>query len=140
MKTITIQGLQLKVHDCEKEISEHRRSEFNRHLIELFGKGDGMTGLFERVRNLDAFNQAGEKQKVQQELINMRETMRDMWDKVDHRSLAFACLVAEVNGMAKNDFSQAALKNLLDELSAAGLTYDAIRETVEEVKKNWMPG
>lgn len=138
MRTVPLPaGAPLRLFSSIFELPAGRHSEFQYWLVRGAGIGAGAGDIERHFHTVSAFLAAGDTEKAADALALLHYAFGDTLDKFSARHLAFGCLVAEWPlGQPVTDLTEAGLTQLLEQLSAAGLTEGMVTTEVEEVKKN----
>ena len=74
---------------------------------------------------------AGDKDKTLKELANFRILIYNIMNEINVQHLSFACLIYSINDKEITDLSEGNLKQILHELSLAGLTQDGLKKKLQ---------
>lgn len=121
------------------ELPADRHTELNCYLLQLSGVGTDVESVNRHFAALSGFIANNQRSEAADELAQLHYNFHWGLDKFAPGTLAFACLVASVDGQACQDFTEAGLTTLSQRLSALGLTAGLVTAEVEEVKKNFRP-
>jgi hypothetical protein len=75
------------------------------------------------------------KDKLIKELENLRILVYNVINEVNPNHMAFACLVASIDGEENNDLSETGIKKTLKQLSDAGVTEYLVKKKMKEVRE-----
>lgn len=78
---------------------------------------------------------ADNKDKLIEELKNLRILIFNVINEVNLNHMAFACLVDSIDGEPNNDLSETGIKKTLKQLSDAGVTEYLVKKKMKEVRE-----
>ena len=144
MKEIRLGKHKLQVFDDIAELPIKRFHKYNKMLLIDAGVGSDIADFDAHIEKVVRFIQKGDKEAAGQELMNMRHNLYAVQSELSPKYLAFACLVASVDGKECNDISDDALKALLDrigDVSHKELTaqLDAVKKKIDEDLQVYFP-
>lgn len=137
MLTMRLNGHYLELYDSIDELPFARFQEYNRAVLIDSGLGSDFAAIDRHITQARRYNAAGEKQHAEQALLNMREAVNMVLEKVSPESRAFVCLIRRMNGNEVTDLSDDNVTAIIRDLSRAGLTVGKLRGAMERIKKNW---
>jgi hypothetical protein len=136
MRTIQLKGNNTALlYDSIYELPESRYHDFTKYSLFDLGVGGDMEAVNKHHSALDSYLKHGRNEDAIQERRNMHISYFYMIEKVNHKSLSFACMVHSVNGK-EPDMSFDGLQSCIKELSRIGLKHGQVSDILEDVKKN----
>lgn len=139
MELTTQNGTHLKFYDSIKEIPSRTLMQFQIHLMQHQGMGSTFDELDRRFEMLDTFLSAGRIEDAIRERENMRLGFFVMFQGIDTKCVAAACLVREINGKAVSITSDEQIQAVAKAMQEGDITTGQLDEVVFGVKKNSMP-
>ena len=133
MKTVRIGGHELKVYDGIEDMPVRRFHRFSKCLMMDAGIGSDLTAVDAHISRAAAWFRSGDGEKAAKELENLRLSVHLVQEGTNLRGMAFACLVAEVDGHKTDSLDDGALADLIDRLP--DLTQRELSEIIGESKK-----
>lgn len=115
MKTVKINNHELKLYDSIDEMPIVNFQKYNKYVIIDSGLGSDIDSVDEHLVNLAKLIKQN-KEKAQQELQNLRQTMHLIVSGISPNYLAFAALIYSIDGKEVTDLSDENLKLILDKL------------------------
>lgn len=115
MKTITLNKHELKLYDSIDEMPIVNFQKYNKYIIVDSGLGSDVDSVDEHLVNLAKLIKTN-KDKAQQEIQNLRQTMHLIVSGISPNYLAFAALIHSIDGEKVEDLSDENLKAILDKL------------------------
>lgn len=134
MKTVKINNHELKLYDSIDEIPIVNFQKYNKYIIVDSGLGSDIDSVDEHLVNLAKLIKS-DKDKAQQELQNLRQTMHLIVSGISPNYLAFAALIHSIDGKVVEDLSDENLKSIIEKLQKA--KHSMIVSLLLWVKKNW---
>ncbi len=71
---------------------------------------------------------AGDKDKILKELANFRILIFNIMSEINVQHISFACLIHSIDGKEVTDLGEENLKDILSDLSKAGLTQGVLKK------------
>lgn len=140
MKTVELpKGRTIDLQITPKELPIHRYAEHQKYLIQAAGIGSEIADADAHFGRLNAFLGAGMVQEAAQESINLQYGIRLALNKINIKSVAFACLVHKFDGKEIEDYTEDGLIALCERMGQAGLKQIQVEDILEEVKKKSIP-
>lgn len=93
---------------------------------------DDVTGHFGKI---NSFLQMEKLQEAKVEMNNLRMNLFAMLNKINTKSLCFACLIVSIDGEQRNDLSDDGLKTTVSMIEKTGITYEEIESELSASKK-----
>lgn len=107
---------------------------FNEYSL-LEAEIGGMDAVDKHFRNLDVFLTQKKFDQAVQERKNLHQTFFHLLQRNNFPALQWAVMVKSVDGVDLKDYSLDAMKRLIEQLSANGLTQGKVKQDVEDAKK-----
>ena len=118
MKTVKINNHELKLYDSIDEMPIVNFQKYNKYIIVDSGLGSDIDSVDEHLVNLAKLIKS-DKDKAQQELQNLRQTMHLIVSGISPNYLAFAALIHSIDGKVVEDLSDENLKSIIEKLQKA---------------------
>jgi hypothetical protein len=109
------------------QLTIDRHEKFNKYLM-LSEQIGGSWEDFDQKHMVKIFRLIEDKEKLADELKNLRTLFYNMINGINPLTIAYGCLVASVDGKETNDLSQEGLKRLMNELGSLGLNWDEVKK------------
>lgn len=123
-------------YSSAKELPIYQYHLLNKYALMQMGKGTTIEDLVQRFAKLDRFLGAEKIMEARQELANIYQGMFSALQGDEYRSLMLACLVAKIDNVRWEDFSEEGLKELVARMD--GLSMGEAEATLDQIKKKWM--
>lgn len=133
MRKVEIGSHEVEMYDGIEELPVVRFHRYNKMLLVDAGIGSGIADFDRHVQKAVLYVQGNEPEKAATELENLRQNVYFIQQGLSPQNLAFAALVAAVDGEPCNDLSDAGLARVVEALSDAKQSELAAR--LEAVKK-----
>ena len=133
MREVQIGKKKVKIYDSIEELPMKRFHKYNKMLLIDSGLGSDLSDFDRHISRAAAFLKEGKTEQAIIEMENMRQNIYNIQSGIDPKMLAFACLVAEIEGKAVTDISDDALRALAEEFG--DITKKDLTDTMESVKK-----
>jgi hypothetical protein len=117
MKTIYLQGKEIKLYDSIDEMPIRNFQKYNKYVLIDSGVGSDLDSVDKHIVDLAKIIKSGDKARAMQELQNMRQNMHLIVEKISPKYLAFAALIHSIDGKEQTDLSDTGLKEILSQLS-----------------------
>lgn len=115
MKTIKLNKHEVKLYDSIDEMPIMNFQKYNKYIIIDSGLGSDIDSIDEHLVNLAKLIKS-DKDKAQQELQNLRQSMHLLISGISPSHLAFAALIYSVDGEVIKDLSDDNLKAVMEKL------------------------
>ncbi|MEG0579286.1 MAG: hypothetical protein RR490_05165 [Niameybacter sp.] len=109
-----INGHILKIYDSIDELPIQNFQKYNKLLLIDSGIGSDIDSIDAHMLTLGKYIRSNELNKAIQELQNMRQNMFMVVENISPRYMAFAALIAEIDGRKVTDLSEDNLKSILE--------------------------
>jgi hypothetical protein len=143
MTTIELAGVKLKIYDSIDELSIIRFHKYNKLLLVDVGLGDNLNDVDAHILRAMKMVKSDPDSAIR-ELQNLRQNIYLINSELSAKNHAFCCLVAEVDGVPFNDFSDDSIKTLLKKIEDAKQTeltaqIDAVKKKIDEELELYFP-
>ena len=128
MRTIEANGHKIAVFDDIEQLTSERFSKFNKFMMLSDSIGNSFADI-ERVHLSKLYLVASDPVKMKAEINNLRLLIYNVLNEISPRSMAFACLVSEIDGKQYNDITDGGLDETRKAVDSTGLT-------IGDLKKN----
>lgn len=136
MKTIKTQsGGVIKIYESARELTIERYTDFQKYLAIQSGMGSDMQSCIARVSRLEAYLLDDKKEDCLTEVENLKNCLNAVFSGVGYYTIAFAVLVAEINGKPCRDLTLSGYQSVISELKEMGISQGQVEDEVEDVKK-----
>lgn len=129
-------GHSITIHESSKELPINRFTDFQKYIIQDAGLGATMADVENHFNNLYRLLAAGLLEDAGREAYNLHFNLYLSINKISTRSLSFLVLVDAIDDKLLEDFSEANLLKVADQLGRYGLTQQLVEEIISDVKKN----
>jgi len=107
---IEVNGHKLVLYDTPDEMPVKRFHKFSKYVLIDSGLGGDMASIDKRIGRLIELNMRGDKNGLDTELRNLRQSMAMSLDGFNGKSLALAVLVRSIDGKPRDDISEEGLR------------------------------
>ena len=107
----------IKMYDGIEDLPVVRFHKYQKFLLIDSGIGGTIIQFDQRIETIRRFLMLGDNEKAQKEIENLRQCVYMIQSELSPRHLAFAALVAEIDGKPCEDLSDDALKRVLEQLN-----------------------
>lgn len=128
-------GIEAIFFESTKEITSERMNELQKYALVDVGVGSSFQAIHNHFAMLDKFHKANDISGAMKETHNLYMNLNFMIEKIDIKSLSFACMCHTINGQIVTDFSQENLSRISEDISRYGFTNDQVHTTLEYLKK-----
>lgn len=133
MKKMRLGGRTLSIYDDIEELPITRFHKFSKMLLLDSGIGSDLQGFVRRMERAKEFVSADMKDSALKEIDNAVQSVMLVFKDVNPKHLAFAVLVAEVDGKPREDLSDGGLRETLEMID--GMTEKELESALSEAKK-----
>ena len=138
MKELQIaRNLTVRIFDTVDEMPIDRFHRFNKYVMIDSGIGADMESVDQHLSQVKRFISQGEKDRANQKIENIRQSLFFIISGMNPRCLAFAILIHDINGKPVDDFQEESLMKIIERLSQKGLTKGQVYEMVDLAKKKF---
>lgn len=135
MREIKAPKGKFRIFEAIREFPIDRFKDFQKYLVQDSGIGSTMSDVDSHYRNFDMFLSAGKLSECIQERHNLHYNLYFMLNRIDVKSVCFACLICSINDKEMNDFSETNLHAVSDEIGRMGFSRGELEDILSEVKK-----
>ncbi len=142
MKTVTLGKLlpiEIKLYQDIDETPVEVYNIFNEYALRDAEIGCTIEDIDKKHINMAKLISNGKKEDALQTLNNLYQNYWNALNKINHKSLSFACLIYSVEGELTTDYSEEGLTRLINKLSKKGLNMKVVKDEVNNLKKNFRP-
>lgn len=145
MKTIKIGKHRVEMYDSIEDLPITRFHKYNKMLMIDAGLGSDLTDIDAHIEKVMAFLKEQKTEDAVNELFNMRKAIFLVQMNLSPKHLAFAALVARIDGKETNDLSDDGLHRVVDLLNDVSRkdiadTITESKKKIEEELKTYFPG
>ena len=133
MKEVKLNGHKVELFNSIEELPITRFHKYNKCLLVDAGIGSDLTAFDAHIERAVRFIRADKREEAAKELDNMRQNVYVIIQGMSPQHMAFACLVARIDGKLYSDLSDEGLQKVLEILG--GTPLKDITANVEAVKK-----
>lgn len=133
MKQIRLGRHTITMYEGIEELPIKRYHKFNKMLLVDAGIGGDLTDVDRHIQRAQMYIGQEKKEFAKTELENLRQAIYMVQNEVSPKTLAFACLVAAIDGEPCDDISDSGLAMLSEKI--CDICYKDIADTTESVKK-----
>lgn len=119
MKTLVLGSYVIKLYDSIDELPVLNFQKYNKLMLIDAGIGSDLNDIDAHITKVGKYIASKDQEKAMQELQNMRQNLYMISSGINPRHMAFAALVASVNGEPQTDLSDTGLSKLLDRIRFA---------------------
>ena len=133
MKEVRLNGHNVQIYASIEELPIVRFHKYNKCLLVDAGVGSDLNAFDTHIERVVRFIRADKREDAAKEMENMRQNIYLIIQGLSPQHLAFACLVAKIDGEPYEDLSDDGLQKVLELLG--GVTKKDITAQTEAVKK-----
>lgn len=133
MKEVRLNGHKVELFSSIEELPIVRFHKYNKYLLVDSGIGSDLTAFDGHIERVVRYIRADQREEAAKELDNLRQNVYLIIQGMSPQHLAFACLVARIDGKPVTDLSDEGLQRVLDTLG--GTPLKDITAQTEAVKK-----
>lgn len=139
MLTITKGDVEIKIHDSIKKIKIDRFNAFKKFVQIDAGLGSDLGTFDHKMSRVYQFLSEDKKDFAMEEVNNIRLHLWQKMTQMNPKYLSFGCLVESIDGETFDGFDDVSeVQVIIDQLAKLGLTEGDVRDTLEDVKKNFL--
>ena len=138
MQTIKLEKGTVTLYESiknERGFTIGRFNEFQNYLLQDIGIGNDMAAIDNHFAKLDEFIKNENYADAMRERQNLHYNFFSAFNKINYKSLCFACLVHSIDGEVIEDFSESHLLQIIGRLDRMGLTQGLVEAMLDDVKK-----
>ena len=133
MQTLNVGAMVIKMYDSIEDLPILRYHKFNKCLLVDAGIGADIGSVDRHLLKARTYIRSGKAELAEIELENMRQNINFIANNITPRLLAFAALVAEIDGEPQTDITDSGLQRIAEKLQQA--TLHEINSAVDAQKK-----
>ena len=133
MKAVRLNGHKVELYNSIEELPIVRFHKYNKCLLVDAGVGSDLTAFDSHIERVVRYIRADKREEAAKEMENLRQNIYLIIQGMSPKHLAFACLVARIDGKPVTDLSDEGLQNVLEQLG--GTQLKDITAHAEAVKK-----
>lgn len=107
----------------------------NEYSMQDFEVGNSMPDVDRHENRIEVLLAGGKLPEAIQVQKNKRQTYYAMINRINFKSLMFACHIRKIDDQVIIDYAPQNLMRIMDELSDAGLTMAMVKQTLDVLKK-----
>ena len=135
MLTTKINGHIVEHYAGIDELPFARYQEYTRGLLIEAGVGGDLEAFGRHIAAIRRYNADGDKESVEHSAVNLMQSVHFAMDRINPKMIAFAALVASIDGKERNDLSETGMKATAEELARMGGTVGRMWELFAAAKK-----
>lgn len=135
MTTQIINGHKVELYAGIDELPFSRYQEYTRGLLIDAGVGADLEAFARHIAAIRRYNKDGDKESVDTAAVNLLQSVHFAMERISPRMIAFAALVAKIDGQERSDLSETGLRATAEELARTGSTFGRLMGLFEEAKK-----
>ena len=133
MKEVTLNGHSVQVYASIEELPIVRFHKYNKCLLIDAGVGSDLNAFDTHIERVVRYIRNDKREEAAKEIENMRQNIYLIMQGISPQHMAFACLVAKIDGEAYDDLSDEGLQKVVTLLG--GTPKQDITAQTEAVKK-----
>lgn len=134
METVKWKGHQVRLYTTLKMPVDNFLA-FNKAVLIDAGIGSDLNSIDQHLANLVRLAKDGKTSEHRQEVLNMRQNLAFVMNKMSPRMQAFAALVHSIDGTICDDLTDEGLQDVLARLGRKKMPFSLLYEWLEKVKK-----
>jgi hypothetical protein len=135
MLTTKINGHTVEYYAGIDELPFARYQEYTRGLLIEAGVGGDLEAFGRHIAAIRRYNADGDTASVDNAAMNLMQSVHFAMDRISPKMIAFAALVARVDGQERNDLSETGLQATAAELGRMGGAVGRMWEIFTGAKK-----
>lgn len=133
MKEVKLNGHKVELYGSIEELPMVRFHKYNKCLLVDAGIGSDLTSFDGHIERVVRYIRADKREEAAKEMENLRQNIYLVLQEMSPNHLAFACLVARIDGKEQDDISDEGLQRVIALLGNA--TTEDVTANFEAVKK-----
>ena len=117
----------VQIYNDIDQMTIDRHEKFNKYLM-LSEQIGGSWEDFDQKHMVKIFRLIEDKEKLTDELKNLRNLFYNMVNGINPLSIAYGCLVASIDGKECTDLSQDGVRKTMEYLGSLGLNWEEIKK------------
>ena len=139
MESVKVKGKEIKFYSEIGDLPIGRYNLFNLYLLQDSGIGSDFTAIVQRFSALDLQLQNEQIEEARIERRNLQALFFGLFEGINYKQRAYACLIAEIGGEPCEDISESGISEIVKKLERLGLTQKEVTEKIDEKKKSSRP-
>lgn len=133
MREIKESGVTIKVYDSIDELPIKRFHKYNKYMLIDSGIGSDLNDVDNHINKALRFIRNDDRKSAVMELNNLKQSIHLINEEISPKYLAFAPLVAEINGIKQLDISDDGLQKVVNRLgNIKQKRFDVIIESLKK--------
>lgn len=137
MQTITVGKSKIAIYTSLESLPIKRYHEFSHWFLYELGIGD-LTKMPELWSKMDSYIGSKDWEKLNTARKNLQYNLFFAIQKLNPITMAFACLVDNINDHPCNDLSEDGLRETVKRLEKTNIKHEDVRDHTEQIKKKLM--
>ena len=133
MKEVKLNGHKVDLYNSIEELPMVRFHKYNKCLLVDAGIGSDLSAFDGHIERVVRYIRSDKREEAAKELENLRQNIYMVIEEMSPNHLAFACLVARIDGKEQDDISDDGLQRVMQLLGGAPMK--DITANAEAVKK-----
>lgn len=133
MKELQLNGHKVSVYNSIEELPITRFHKYNKCLLIDAGVGSNLSAVDNRIERCVRYIKSDKREEAAKEMDNLRQSIYLIMQNLSPEHMAFACLVAKIDGKEYNDISDDGLSKVMEILG--GVSAKDIAQSSEAIKK-----
>lgn len=133
MKEVKLNGHKVDLYNSIEELPMVRFHKYNKCLLVDAGIGSDLSAFDGHIERVVRYIRSDKREEAAKELENLRQNIYMVIEEMSPNHLAFACLVARIDGKEQDDISDDGLQRIMKLLGGAPMK--DITANAEAVKK-----
>ena len=133
MKEVKLNGHKVELYGSIEELPMVRFHKYNKCLLVDAGIGSDLTAFDGHIERVVRYIRADKREEAAKEMENLRQNIYLVLQEMSPNHLAFACLVARIDGKEQDDISDEGLQRVIALLG--NTTTEDVTANFEAVKK-----
>lgn len=133
MKELELNGHKVQMYSSIEELPMIRFHKYNKCLLVDAGIGSDLSAVDARIERCVRYIKANNRENAAKEMENLRQSIYMVMQGLSPEHMAFACMVATIDGEPCEDISDDGLQKVLSLLG--GATIKDVAAKAEDIKK-----
>ena len=144
MKDVRLNGHKVELFSSIEELPIIRFHKYNKCLLVDAGIGSDLTAFDSHIERVVRYIRADKREEAAKEMENLRQNIYIIIQGMSPQHLAFACLVARIDGKPVTDLSDEGLQKVLEQLGGTPLKditahTEAVKKKIDEELSLYFP-
>lgn len=140
MKEFTHNGHKIEMYASIEELPVTRFQDFNRLMLIDAGIGGDLDTADRHLSAILRYNAQGDREKLQKEVMNLRQNLAFTMANISPEMGAFFALVKSIDGKPIEDLSEDGIRRATEMIAKKGITRGQVKEWMKDVKKKLTKG